>query len=751
MSSIPEDNHEEGPSEPTPKTRRMEIDPLNEVAPVDNTPESDDSALVIINKNEVPVCSTDFPPAKHENKKDWFKRRKQIVPIASTSTVEKSEDLARGRKLPRITIPINPDPSGIHEEEPITSPKRRFLSLSPIKTIFPSKAAHLDRPLSAISSPSSPRFSLGNKNFFRSTNSLTPSSLLRVPGPQKKDSISRRLFSHKGKERAKEPIFSESLQDNWEVVEQTADGEQVEVEEHPQSLMSVVIDSFSANGSTTTSLKDSPTKTKSRSVTPSDEAHLAAPTSPLTDGNSDTTSPQIASQSRSFEDQNSPDQLDQKMTDTPQTSLSSTPLARTPTSSPPQTSPAETVILQEQLLPSAASHSFPTPLPPSRPNVIIDPQATEGDIAKYNLEPPFPMTPVYLTNSERGTSPGIDEFKEKLPPPLVPVAVWCSPAASRSIPDLLTNSDHTLRSPHTGSACSCGTRQNVNPSFKSIPSPLGMHTYPSYQTSIPPNLSLLSAEEPLTTTRPHYAGRPLPCPPPIPDVQRRIINSVLTVNTGPAAGMSNGSSDRACKEGKGKEGEGLLIDLEDTSLDTNPLSSPTTTIRSGSDESRYHSQVYLPLMPSPSSSAIFTREPLPTELFFSPSSISTNTVIIPRPNHLTCPQHRYQYQQHNHRFPYSLSQPQAFSKSNLDLPSRYHDGMHDSLQSDVHRLQDLIRDTGGGTLNHYCSCEHSVMPRVTHQPPSSMPVTHGVYPSHYHHLTMDNTQRQRHHLAHLSY
>lgn len=758
MSSIPEDNQDdESPSETIPTTRRMEVDPLDEVAPMEYTSESDDSALVIINKNEVPVCSTDFPSAKHENKKDWFKRRKQDPPISSTSTVEKSGDVARGRNLPRITIPINPAPSGMHEQEPMSSPKRRFLSLSPMKIIFPSKTvAQLDRPLSATSSPPSPKISLGNRNFFRSTNSLTASSLLRLPGSQKKDPLSRRLFTHKGKERSREPVVQENLQDNWEVVEQTTDGERgeairPEAENHPQSLMSVVIDSFTANGSTTTLLKIFPTK-RSRSSTTFDGSDSVAP---ITNGIYDAISPQISSPliEPRLEGQKSPDE---ETNDTPLTSESPTPVASTPTASPSQGSPSEYLIsTQEGLSPPTASQSLHAPLPAQlRPNVTIDPKATEGDVSMHDLGILLPMTPVYQTNQESNTPSVIDELKEKLPQPLVPVAVWCSPAASRSIPDLLTDSDHTP-SLHVPSGCSCGTIHNVNPSFSSIPSPLGMHMYPSYQFTL---LSKASAgEEPLSPTRPLYAGRPLPRPPPIPDVQRTIINPVLTVNTLSVAGKSIGPSDDIRNEGKSKQGEGLLIDLEDTSLDTNPLLSPTTTLLSASDESRYQSQVYLPLMSSPSSSTIFPRDPLASHLSFSPSSIqSTSTVIIPGPNHLTsCPQHRYQYQ-HNHRFPYPLSQhqdPNGFSKSNLDLSSRFRDGIHESSQSDLHRHHGYPQGpAGGGSLGHCCSCDHSVMPWSTQPPPPAMPVTHGIYQPHYHHhLTMDNGQRQRHHLAHLSY
>lgn len=765
MLSIPEDNQDEleGPPESIQTTRRMErrmeIDPLNEVAPVDDTSESDDSVLVIINKNEVPVCSTDFPPAKHENKKDWFKRRRQEVPIASTSTVEKSGDSSRRRKLLRITIPINPDSSGIREEEPLSSPKRRFLSLSPIKTIFPSKTAtQQDRPLqSASSSPSSPKSLLGNKNFFRSTYSLTTSSLLRLPGSQKKDSFSRRLFTHKGKDRGAEPVLHERLQDNWEVVEQTADDEREdatrpEAEEHPQSLMSIVM---SANGSTTTFLKNSPTKTKSRSVTPSEDSHSSAAVTPQTNCNSESISPQTPSpRIKPIEGQKVPDQQDEQTTDTPQTSGSPTPLARTPTASPQPRPTDPVILLQERSSPSAAPQSSPTPLFASpEPNVNIDPQTTERDVSEQNLEMPLPMTPVYQTNHERNIPSVIDGLKEKLPTPLVPVAVWCSPTASRSIPDLLTDSDHTHPLPHSATVCSCGTIHNMNSTLKS---PLGMHMYPGYRTPTPPQFTHFTkastVEEPM---RPHYAGRPLPLPPRIPDFPRTVMNPVLTVNTTSAAEKSSGSLDGIRKEGMGKEKEGLLIDLEDTSLDTNPLLSPTITTRSGSDESRYHSQLYLPLMSSPSSSAIFTREPQLLDISFSPSSIqSSSTVILPGPNHLiSCSQPRHQYP-HNHRFPDLLSQHRqanGFSKSNLDLPSRFRE-MHDSPQSDVFRHHRYPRDiAGGGSLSHCHSCEHSAMPWATHSSGPSMPITHGVYQPQYHpQMTMD-TQRQRQHLAHLSY
>jgi hypothetical protein len=87
----------------------------------------------------------------------------------------------------------------------------------------------------------------------------------------------------------------------------------------------------------------------------------------------------------------------------------------------------------------------------------------------------------------------------------------------------------------------------------------------------------------------------------------------------------------------------------------------------------------------------------------------------------------------------------------LDLPSRFRE-MHDSPQSDVFRHHRYPRDiAGGGSLSHCHSCEHSAMPWATHSSGPSMPITHGVYQPQYHpQMTMD-TQRQRQHLAHLSY
>ena len=586
ISSIPDDSPEELTPRPVYSVPRMEIDPINDLTPLEDTSESDDSALVIVNKNEVPVCSTDFPPAKHESKKDWFKRRKQQeTPLPSTSALyKKSHDSSRGRNLPRITIPINPDPSGLSPEVPLSSPKRRFLSLSPIKTIFPSKNPALqERPLTVTnSSPSSPQSSLGNKNFFRSATSLSASlsasSLLRLPVSQKTNSLSRRLFTHKGKERATEPVVHENLHDNWEVVDRTADAERVDTvrvhaEDHPQSLMSVVMDSFSANCSTTTFLRNSPTHTKSRSITPSDESHSPGPTAPLTSNpDAPKITPPLEGQKFSV----------QQRTDTPQTSLSPTPLARTPTSSQPQSQASISHEASQRLI------------APQSSSVAIDLHTTD----KSNLEASVSMP----TNHE-SKDPALGE---KLPPPLVPVAVWSSPTASRSIPDLLT---YTTDLPSHHAVCSCGTtHNNMNPSFKSIP--LGRHMYSgAYRTSTPPQAALLTktsaaVEDP---TRAHYASRPLPRPPPFPDVQKPVMNSVLT-----AGGKS--ASENTHKEGKGKEKEGLLIDLEDTSLDPKPRPSLTMTVRSGSDESRYHSQVYLPLLPSPASSAAasFSREPLPS-------------------------------------------------------------------------------------------------------------------------------------------
>lgn len=149
------------------------------------------------------------------------------------------------------------------EEEPRISPVRsttkRFLSLSPLRTLFPAK--HLspqDRAYSAHPVPeSSPYSAPANANCYRSTTSLTSSTVFRLPfghstltlatpKPESVKSSSKRLFRSKTREKEKEKKGkkkrefdeeSDESWDTWELLErQPESGEIRRVEPEPRSL-----------------------------------------------------------------------------------------------------------------------------------------------------------------------------------------------------------------------------------------------------------------------------------------------------------------------------------------------------------------------------------------------------------------------------------------------------------------------------------------------------------------------------------
>ncbi|KAJ7858736.1 hypothetical protein B0H13DRAFT_1132157 [Mycena leptocephala] len=133
-----------------------------------------------------------------------------------------SQTLPRGRGV------LDSDP-----DDPVRAPSslnprahRRHLSLSPLRTLFPSRSPRESgHALSAQSTPSPYSLAFARSSpFSRSTTSLrnlTSTTALAPPSPSSPPSLRsenflapRRFFSHKGKERA----TSEAL-DSWEIVE----------------------------------------------------------------------------------------------------------------------------------------------------------------------------------------------------------------------------------------------------------------------------------------------------------------------------------------------------------------------------------------------------------------------------------------------------------------------------------------------------------------------------------------------------
>lgn len=235
---IPEDIPEvpEIPVEPS------NVEALNELVVSDQGSDSDES-LQIIDKSSV-VCSEDLPKGvelEQRIRSDWKIRRGLDFPGASYS--DSSQNLGndmnkdRGRSTLRIPerLTIDPDASAVDDKSNMSSispTKRRFVSLSPLRTIFSPRLLS-DRPMSAHPSPGSSPYAASSRNvFFRSAMNLATSSMMKLPlSPDKNDnSFARKLFG-KGKEKI----------DTWDVLDEDNYPDEFEAEGgYPSSLMSAV-------------------------------------------------------------------------------------------------------------------------------------------------------------------------------------------------------------------------------------------------------------------------------------------------------------------------------------------------------------------------------------------------------------------------------------------------------------------------------------------------------------------------------
>ncbi|KAF8875405.1 hypothetical protein CPB84DRAFT_1796502, partial [Gymnopilus junonius] len=185
--AIPE-NIPEHPEMPTePESMPVPENTSSEIMVADDTTDSDES-MEIIDRNSVPVASTDIPKAPTRLKSDWRKLRgadflhKSFKESSSKSDDEKPK-LNRVRTIikPQL-LDIDPDESvvQINPISPISSPKRKLMSLSPLKTMFPRSSAQQDREtLSALPSPSSSPYLTSRSVFFRSSSSLATASFAK--------------------------------------------------------------------------------------------------------------------------------------------------------------------------------------------------------------------------------------------------------------------------------------------------------------------------------------------------------------------------------------------------------------------------------------------------------------------------------------------------------------------------------------------------------------------------------------------
>ena len=218
------------------------VETLNELVVSDHGSDSDES-LQIIDKSSV-VCSDDLPKGvelEQRIRSDWKTRRGLEFPGSSYS--DSSQNLGngldkdRGRSTLRIPgrLTIDPDASVVEDQSNVSSispTKRRFLSLSPLRTVLSPRLLS-ERPMSAHPSPGSSPYAASSRNvFFRSSMNLATSSMMKLPlSPDKNDnSFSRKLFG-KGKEKL----------DAWEVLDEENYPDEFEAEgDYPSSLLSAV-------------------------------------------------------------------------------------------------------------------------------------------------------------------------------------------------------------------------------------------------------------------------------------------------------------------------------------------------------------------------------------------------------------------------------------------------------------------------------------------------------------------------------
>ena len=479
--AIPEDipEHSEASVE-NPEASAENMAPLTEATEsenIDNASDSDES-LFIIEMNSVPVCSTDLPKGaalEERVRKDWRKRRGVEFPgrTPALETSHKENDnndnktATLGRIMTKLKLEIDPVPSPTQDHgrlSPISSPKRRFMSLSPLKTLFPPKSpVHHDRAMSAHPSPSPSPYAASRSTFFRSSSTLAAASFLGLPllssvsvTTSKSEPLSRKIFSNKGKERAK-GIDSEHL-DAWEVLsEDTYAGVDKNGDEHPRSLMSAV---ESLQG--TSNLGGSSTRSQSfnfgahaaNTMQPK-QPHIDSP-EPIRDEYSSQT-PHIRAVT-SLRDWKGPSKvlLDRPITRRVPASLSTlsstsitssiTSLLETPTTemAPPLPGPPLTSVRIRATSPSPppsltlkhAHVAQPSPLRVdaiAKLNITTDKSAAAIALHQKALETPLPITPVHHTRF--GGS--LDTSPLRVPSPAQPV------------PDLLTDSISEPLTPQT--------------------------------------------------------------------------------------------------------------------------------------------------------------------------------------------------------------------------------------------------------------------------------------------------------------
>ena len=386
---VPEDI----PEVPEVLVEPSNVETLNESVPSDHGSDSDES-LQIIDKSSV-VGSDDLPKGvelEQRIRNDWKIRRGLDFPGSSCSdssqNLGKSMDMDRGRSTLRVPgrLTIDPDASVAEDQcniSPISPTKRRFLSLSPLRTILSPRLT--DRPMSAHPSPSSSPYAASSRNvFFRSSMNLATSSMMKLPMSLDKNdnSLSRKLFG-KGKEKL----------DTWEVLDEVNYPDEFEAEgDYPSSLMSAV----QSLKLSTVIVGDSPTRSQSYTVG-------VRPSTRFPNGSQNgTMHEELSSKARQTASLRAGALLDRQIWGSPAsvpTSIVSGVAVPQGTYSPAARSISP--VLQPRVesstpAPSIYKNTAPPIRPsPLRPTVTTENQASSSTIYQQALDTPLPATPVY--------------------------------------------------------------------------------------------------------------------------------------------------------------------------------------------------------------------------------------------------------------------------------------------------------------------------------------------------------------------
>ncbi|RDB27794.1 hypothetical protein Hypma_002152 [Hypsizygus marmoreus] len=429
-----------------------------------------------------------------------------------------SDQQARGRSKGRGRAILDSDSEDIlgetQPESPLDTTKRRHLSLSPLRTLFPYRPMTVhDRALSAHPSPSTSPYSSHSSFPFLSTTSLkmsmsTTSFSSSVKG---EGFFSRKLLSFKGKERANS---DESL-DAWEVVESQP------------TLLSAV-----------ESMGDPSNDRKQRSPTKND---TTIPRQSVDHNHPVQAVPPDAEQRPTSQNTQAPHPLSLRDRKAPPVPFVTRPVRRpAPPPPPPVVPPPLGPILTSVRTRKVNSPSPPPPPPPPKPHALSpSPLSNETwhsedestSILQRAVTTPLPSTPIDPTPQQAPTVP-ITPTPENPPQP-----VYQSP----SIPDTFPNDE----------------RMPMQISFTNLADSIG----PTMPGHLPDSVSLstlVSPEEFSPTARHHYPGRPLPRP---PGTTRTLVDSTYAGNEDLQVNRDD-YLRTICPEG-------LLIDLDDDSLPDN--------------------------------------------------------------------------------------------------------------------------------------------------------------------------------------